>query len=730
YQDYDELLKDLRRACWAAGAELTQDPDDAPLEMATPGHGGTAMKLTIAAVLLLGAVGVGAWAMFFRGSGDGGPGNPGAAVQTPAGKVANPVFFPKARRIASPTEIKVSCDTPEAEIFYTIDKTIPTRKSGRWSGSLKIEPGATLRARAFCKGLDPSEIVEAVYARDTVVAAEVVRLRSQAEAAWKPLLKLSRNQGFGAKVDKCTRLYDQGEELYKMKAYADAKKRFSEVLRQCKTLNRDNSMRDLASIAQRKSDAATRDISDFSSSNVWKPIAKISAQAKSSFDRGDFVNAYKQWGQVVGEIDKRYKAMLPDARKKYETAINVPDIETLKKHGGVAWKSVETSAQQGAKFAASGKHAQAVIAYRRAVELLAPARTAASIAVAGARRDAAVKAIGDLIKKKQYYQAKAALGPMFKASPGDSKLQAYDKAISSAIEIKIYLKDGARDTKGGLQMPLRLIQAGTFRRGAPKSESGRGSDEKPHDVKISEPFYIGKTEVTYRQFEHFVKVTGYQTAPEKQKNLRSRVLSHNKLVMTTGGSWRKPGFVQGADHPVVCVSWNDAQAFCDWLTKRAGGMKVSLPSEAQWEYACRRGTTTRFSFGNDDTQLCKYGNYGDGSAPFPVASPVKNSDGKSTTAPVQSYKGANVTPHIYDMHGNVSEWCLDGYGIYQIDKTGKASVDPVAPRRLLYVIRGGSWASTPAKCRSAARGKMNGGWHSAIVGFRVVATGNPARVRR
>jgi len=734
YQDYDELLKDLRRACWASGAELTQDAGDIPLQLAAKGHSSSFSKILVAAIVLFGLAGVGIWAAFFRGKpppGRGGPDAPASAT-----KAASPIFSPRARKIAGPTDIRVSCDTPNADIRYTTDGTVPSPRSRKWVGAVKVEPGTTLQARAFADGKDPSEIVEAVYARDSVVLKDVVGVRSDARAAWDMARDFDRGQGFGAAIDQCKRELDQAEELYKKNAYAAAKKLYGDVVFKCNGLKTRDSTRKTARIARGKAEAAIRMVSDFNSP-AWKPVSETWRLAGVKYEHGEFPQAYELWGKVVLQIDQRHKEMLPAARKSYEKMFARHDQQLLKQHGGTQWAAVEKAIQNASKAADAGHFGQAVSLYRKAENLLAPAAHTAKTAAAGMKLKDAVKAVGDLIAKGQYYKARTELTSALKIAPGDARLKAYKSAIDQAVEISIPLEPNAKDERGGLLMKFSLVTPGKFMMGSPKEDESRDIDETLHEVEITKPYYIAQCEVSRRQFEHFIKVAKYKTAVEKNKRLAGLVLvkSHggkSKLARSIGKSWRDPGFGQGGDHPVVCVTWEDANAFCQWMSERAGGMKISLPTEAQWEYACRRGARTAFSFGDDPTKLCQYGNYADGTSGFAVGD-VRNSDGQSTTAPVGSYKRVSSPPLVYDMHGNVAEWCRDFYGIYPrgSDRTGKALVDPIGPPRgSARVVRGGSWASSPAKCRSASRdrGGRGGIKYSALIGFRVIATGKPPRI--
>jgi len=221
--------------------------------------------------------------------------------------------------------------------------------------------------------------------------------------------------------------------------------------------------------------------------------------------------------------------------------------------------------------------------------------------------------------------------------------------------------------------------------GSPDDEEERGENEGPrHEVTISKPFYMGVYEVTVEQFDQFVKDSGY--AWEK----------------------RKVSYTPRSDHPVSCVTWDDAREFCKWLSKKTG-KTVSLPTEAQWEYACRAGTTTAYCFGDDVDDLGEYGHYDmdgwDGSA---VHSPE--------AAPVGSFK-PNAWG-LYDMHGNVNEYCED-----YVSKAYSAEdkLDPKGPAEgTRRVMRGGSWRNVPEGCRSAFRGQARPAIGGPREGFRVV----------
>ena len=162
------------------------------------------------------------------------------------------------------------------------------------------------------------------------------------------------------------------------------------------------------------------------------------------------------------------------------------------------------------------------------------------------------------------------------------------------------------------------------------------------------------------------------------------------------------GFPQPDEHPVVNVSWNDAVAFCQWLS-RSEGKTYRLPTEAEWEYACRAGTTSRYYIGDEPEKLAEVGNTEDaaylrifGSPPWAILA----DDGYAFTAPVGRFRPNAFG--LYDMHGNASQWCSDwwGYDYYQScpldDPPGPAKSDS-------RVHRGGGWHGGPCECRSASR---------------------------
>ncbi len=234
-------------------------------------------------------------------------------------------------------------------------------------------------------------------------------------------------------------------------------------------------------------------------------------------------------------------------------------------------------------------------------------------------------------------------------------------------------------------MIFKWIQPGTFQMGSSKNEPERNGDESPHTVTLSRGFFLTETEITQGQYQYLMK-----SNPSKFKD-------------------------QGPNLPVEKVSWKNAKTFCEKLTKEHHdlgrlplGWEYQLPTEAQWEYACRAGTSTAFHYG--DSLVSTQANF---NGKYPYGTDVKQKFLERTTI-VKSYK-PNLWG-LYDMHGNVYEWCSDWYGDYRQD------VDPYgAESGTNRVNRGGSWNSRARNCRSAYRlvNSPSRSWLN--LGFRVAA---------
>ena len=276
-----------------------------------------------------------------------------------------------------------------------------------------------------------------------------------------------------------------------------------------------------------------------------------------------------------------------------------------------------------------------------------------------------------------------------------------------------------------LGMKLTLIPNGEFQMGStdadidavkkmnPFFKISQFMDELPqHEVRITQPFYLGVHEVTKGQFAAFVKAQNYQTEAESD-GLGGFGFDGEKFELRPEYTWRNPGFTQTDDHPVVNVDWNDAVAFCEWLSLKEG-KTYQLPTEAQWEYACRAGTTTPFHFGsvNDGEKANINGDY-----PYGTETRGPNLKGTST---VGSYAGNAFG--LYDMHGNAFEWCQDRSDFKAYASRIGVTIDPLITGTTGRILRGGSWNEAGIHCRSANRIWFIPRYRSSCLGFRVLRT--------
>jgi formylglycine-generating enzyme required for sulfatase activity len=254
-----------------------------------------------------------------------------------------------------------------------------------------------------------------------------------------------------------------------------------------------------------------------------------------------------------------------------------------------------------------------------------------------------------------------------------------------------------------------VVPAGSFTMGSPESEKDRFKNEGPqHRVTIGKPFAVGKFHVTADQFAAFVAESGYDA----------------------GSCWRNPGFPQNGSYPAVCVDWNDAKAYVAWLARKTG-KTYRLLTEAEWEYAARArtepGAYPRYSFGDDEKDLCRYGNGADQTAKSSVAGitgPVAPcNDGYAYTSPVGSFAANGFG--LYDMQGNAWQWTEDCWNDSYAAAPSDGSVWTYGDCGS-RVLRGGSWRSVPGGgLRAADRFWGTPVNRSSVGGFRLGRTLTP-----
>lgn len=262
------------------------------------------------------------------------------------------------------------------------------------------------------------------------------------------------------------------------------------------------------------------------------------------------------------------------------------------------------------------------------------------------------------------------------------------------------------------------VPGGRFRMGSPSSEAGRKDDEGPQAEVAVKPFWIGKHEVTWDEYDLYRKDVGI---PVSRREGSDGDAITRPTPPYADESW---GYGKGRQ-PAIGMTWHAAMAYCRWLSQKTG-RHYRLPTEAEWEYAARAGTTTPWSSGADaaslDAVAWHFGNAN--GKPHPVGGKQANAFG------------------VHDMHGNVAEWTLDQYLPRRYAALGGKAKDPVAlpgAARFPHVVRGGSFEDEPAQLRSAARRASRPGWSrrdpqeprsiwwhtdATFVGFRVVRSDN------
>jgi formylglycine-generating enzyme required for sulfatase activity len=259
-----------------------------------------------------------------------------------------------------------------------------------------------------------------------------------------------------------------------------------------------------------------------------------------------------------------------------------------------------------------------------------------------------------------------------------------------------------------------VVPGGSFVMGSPSDEPYRGEDEGPQRPVQVKKFALGRTEVTRGEFRRFVRDTGRSVSG-------CYVYDGEEWKLNARKNWESPGYDQTDDHPAVCLDWNDAQAYVQWLSKRSGET-YRLASEAEWEYGVRAGSRGVRYWGNGEADTCRFANIADQAGKRKYnwgARPVGCDDGYANTAPVGSYRSNDFG--LYDMLGNVWEWTEDCWNkSYRGAPTsGQAWTSGDCSLR---VVRGGSWSDRPQDTRSALRNGNGSTNRDSFLGIRVART--------
>jgi len=280
-------------------------------------------------------------------------------------------------------------------------------------------------------------------------------------------------------------------------------------------------------------------------------------------------------------------------------------------------------------------------------------------------------------------------------------------------------KPGTVTVKNTLDLKMSYIPPGEFSMGAGEGEVedrvAFRNERLRHRVRITRPFLMSSHEITVGQFRQFVSASGFRVGGNgKGWDARKGYSQRSEF------NWANIGWNLPDDYPAVNITHLEALEFCKWLSKKEG-VVYDLPTEAEWEYACRAGTTTRYSFGDDPAQVRMHAWY--------ALNPTR---GIRDNGPQKvGGKKANAWG-LFDMHGNVQEWCKDGLRAYPDRELAEPLDDPAGPLQGLgkRALRGGCvWDDKPEDCRSARRAEASQDTREPYLGFRVVRRLEPLPAR-
>ena len=359
-----------------------------------------------------------------------------------------------------------------------------------------------------------------------------------------------------------------------------------------------------------------------------------------------FAAAVEFFAKAQGEAELANE--LAKAQDAWAGTVAAADEELLRKHVSREWAAAMNKAAEAEKKAQAGRTEAATALFKEATAALKNAAAQALTLENTAKAAPIVARLEDAVARKKKFVAEDILAELETLIPSDRRMPGLRKKVAAVPGPKKRL---VVSLGTGVNMEFILIRPGSFTMGSNDGDD----DEKPvHKVTITRPFYIGKYEVTQEQWQ---------------------------AVMGTN-----PSSFKGPRNPVENVSWNGCRDFLTKLREKAPGRSFRLPTEAEWEYACRAGSTTKFHFGDDEGALSEYAWYtgNSGSKTHPVGTKKPNAFG------------------LYDMHGNVQEWCQDWHAkdYYLLSP----SEDPQGPATVgSRVLRGGSWSYLARLCRSANR---------------------------
>lgn len=599
--------------------------------------------------------------------------------------------------------------------------------------------------------LDPKSSEAARLQKEVRLTCKLAKLaatKDDAEAKWTATQKLDRQQGVGKAIDAIKPIADAAAKLFEEKKHDEASAKYQQLAQECDKLKKLDSEHKRAKArradAEKARASAATANAERDASKKWSDGTALAESAAVVYEKSQFTDAARMWKVAVthfsdAEAWAKGTQMVRAAKTAYDKDLVKAKLGLLEKFGGETWAKTKQSVNAAGNMEKEGKWSKSVAAWQVSQAWLKQAVVATDKAKKKHEREQALAncraavaranktlvlarntpkhdkkgltsineelAAIDKCKEATWY-ALLRRSPRKSLASAQRKLEAEkfyflypdltimadakDAPLDGLAEGSVEAQEQQKQAADAMGMPVevqtrkigirfRLVPAGKFMMGSPESEKG-DRDETYHQVRITRAFYVGMFEITQGQWKK-----------TKQKN-RSQFKN------------------AGDDAPVENVQWMDIQSFCLALCKAEGVPKGTyrIPTEAEWEYACRAGTTAPFCTGSSEWDFARAGWCTD------------NSGG--TTHPVG--KKAPNAWGLYDMHGNVWEWCRDSPRTY----TSDAVTDPVGKGHKSRSIRGGGWYDKAWSDRSANRGtSLRTGVKENDLGFRIVRTAAPMK---
>lgn len=513
-------------------------------------------------------------------------------------------------------------------------------------------------------------------AKHPFLLAEAVASVTEVGALWKKVNDLEKHPGVAELFAKAVPVHKEAQEFLTKGYFTAAVGKFDQLKGHCDALLKADRIRKTALRLKAEVAEAAKKAEQL---DATEGAPMLYAAALADMQKGTPLHAANRFDEAVtawtNAKSNFLKACYQTVKQRLDDRIDAKDREALDAYGGQEWIKVAITLTDADRHAAEGDYGAAVDPYvqaLKAVEIAAP-KTAAKLFETARRFDSPDK----------YSTALVFIDQLQRIVPGHAE----SLALRDRIRANYRFKPGQTITNGH-KIPFVYVPAGEFVMGSPEGEVGRDADEVQHKVRISKGFFLAVTEITHGQW---TAVMGKDYVPPQGVHPSDRDAKFT-----------------GDEFPKSTVTWREAILFCEKLQEQQPGIGYRLPTEAEWEYACRAGAQSPFNNGKAFIT----------SVEANVFDPVAEQEGPRA---VMSMKGTNKWG-VRNMHGNLWEWCADWYAPYRTDGV---QVDPQGPKKGVgdppkRVVRGGSWFDDANMARSANRWDYLPAVSSPYIGFRIV----------